>query len=70
MGEVNSLMTMTKDNVVMTKGNSVSWQSEKGGVTWAASIQTTESEKFRRLVKVIGVHEYKIDERKNWKGKI
>ena len=42
MGEVNGLITMMYGGVVMMKGNAVSWQSEKGGTTRAASIQTTQ----------------------------
>ena len=57
-------------SAVMMEGNAVSWQSEKGGVTRAASIQTTQSEKLIRLNKVIGIHEYETDEMGNWKGKI
>jgi hypothetical protein len=70
IGEVNSLITTMDGNSVMMKGNAVSWQSEKGGVTRAASIQTTKSEKLTRLIKVIAVHEYETDEMGNWKGQI
>ena len=70
MGEVNSLVTTNDGGAVMMKGNAVSWQSEKGGITRASSIQTTESDKLMRLVKVIAVHEYETDELGNWKGKI
>jgi hypothetical protein len=70
MGEVNSLITTMTGDAVMMKGNAVSWQSEKGGVTRAASIQTTESQKLMRLVKVVAVHEYETDETGSWKGKI
>jgi hypothetical protein len=70
MGEVNSLLTTMDGNAVMMKGNAVSWQSEKGGVTRAASIQTTQSPNLMRLIKVIAVHEYETDEMGNWKGKI
>jgi hypothetical protein len=70
IGEVNSLITTMDGSTVMLKANAVSWQSEKGGVTRSASIQTTQSEKFMRLNKVIGVHEYETDEVGNWKGKI
>ena len=69
-GEVNSLITTMDGSAVMMKGNAVSWQSEKGGVTRAASIQTTQSEKLMRLNKVIGLHEYETDENGDWKGKI
>lgn len=70
MGEVNSLITTMDGSAVMMKGNAVSWQSEKGGVTRAATIQTTESQKLMRLIKIVAVHEYETDEMGNWKGKI
>ncbi|MCJ7632317.1 hypothetical protein MUP77_07985, partial [Candidatus Bathyarchaeota archaeon] len=70
MREVNSLITTIDGSAVMMKGNAVSWQSEKGGVTRAASIPTMQSEKLMRLNKVIGMHEYETDEMGNWKGKI
>jgi hypothetical protein len=54
----------------MLKGNADSWQGNKGGVTRAASIQTTQSEKLMRLVKTVLVHEYETDELGNWIGKI
>jgi hypothetical protein len=70
MGEVNSLITTMTGDAVMMKGNAVSWQSEKGGVTRAATIQSTQSEKLMRLVKVVALHEYETDETGSWKGKI
>ncbi|MGD6852747.1 MAG: hypothetical protein ACQCN6_11875 [Candidatus Bathyarchaeia archaeon] len=70
MGEVNSLITLMDGSGVMLRGNAVSWQGGKGGVTRAASIQTTHSEKLQRLVKVVLVHEYETDEMGNWVGKI
>ena len=70
VGEVNSVITTMTGDAVMMRGNAVSWQSEKGGVTRASSYQTTQSEKLVRLNKVIGVHEYETDEMGNWKGKI
>ena len=70
MGEVNSLITTMEGSAVIMKGNAVSWQSEKGGVTRVGSIQMTKSEKLMRLVKVVAVHEYETDESGNWKGKI
>ncbi len=70
MGEVNSMLTTMDGSVVMMRGNAVSWQGEKGGVTRAASIQTTESQKLLRLIKVVAVHEYETDEMGNWTGKI
>ena len=70
MGEVNSLITTMDGSGIMLKGNAVSWQGNKGGVTRAASIQTTQSEKLMRLVKTVLVHEYETDELGNWIGKI
>ncbi len=70
MGEVNSVIMTMDGSGVMLKGNAVSWQGEKGGVTRAASIQTTQSEKLMRLVKMVIVHEYATDEMGNWVGKL
>ena len=70
MGEVNSAITTTEGDSVMLKGNAVSWQGAKGGITRAATIQTTQSEGLLRLLKVVAVHEYETDEMGNWKGKI
>jgi hypothetical protein len=70
VGEVNSLITTMDGGAVMMKGNAVSWQSEKGGTTRAASIQTTQSQKLIRLNKVVAVHEYETDEMGNWEGRI
>jgi hypothetical protein len=52
------------------KMDSISWQSEKGGVTRGASYQMTDSEKLMRLNKVIGLHELETDEMGKWTGKI
>ena len=70
MGEVNSLINTMDGGAVMLKGNAVSWQSEKGGTTQAATTQTTQSQKLMQLVKVIAVHEYETDMQGNWTGKI
>ena len=70
MGEVNSIITTMDGNNVLMKGNAVSWQGGKGGVTRAATVQTTSSEKLQRLIKVVAVHEYETDEMGNWTGKI
>lgn len=70
MGEVNSIITTIDGSAVTMKGVAVSWASEKGGVTRAATIQSTESEKLKRLVKMVATHEYETDEASNWRGKI
>ncbi len=70
MGEVNSVITTIEGDSMMLKGNAVSWQGGKGGITRAATIQTTHSEMLLRLLKVVAVHEYETDEMGNWKGKI
>ncbi len=70
MGEVNSLITTMDGSAVMMRGNAVSWASEKGGTTRAATIQTTQSEKLMRLCKVVALHEYETDMMNNWTGKI
>jgi hypothetical protein len=70
MGEVNSAITTIEGESIMLKGNAVGWQGGKGGITRAATIQTTQSEMLLRLLKVVAVHEYETDEMGNWKGKI
>ena len=70
MGEINSLISTMDGSTATLKGNAVSWQGEKGGITRAASIQMTQSEKLMRLNKVVLLHEYETDEMGNWKGKI
>jgi hypothetical protein len=69
-GEVNSLLTTMDGDAVMLKGNVVSWQSGKGGMTRVASMQTTQSQKLMRLNKAIVSHEYITDEGGNWTGKL
>lgn len=70
MGEVNTIITTSDGKTVFLKGNAVSWPSEKGGVTRAATIQTTQAEKLMRLVRLVLVHEYETDMMDNWVGKI
>ena len=69
-GEVNSLLNTMDGDTMMLKGNAVSWQSGKGGITRAASMQTTQSQKFTPVNKVIILHEYITDENGNWTGKL
>ena len=70
VGEGNGLITTINGDKVIMKMDSISWQSEKGGVTRGASYQMTDSEKLMRLNKVIGLHELETDEMGNWTGKI
>jgi len=70
VGEGNGLITTMNGEKVIMKMDSISWQSEKGGVTRGASYQMTDSEKLMRLNKVIGLHEFETDEMGNWTGKI
>jgi hypothetical protein len=69
-GEVNSsFMTMEGDSI-MSKGVAVAFPSGNGGATRAASIHMTQSPKFARLNKVVGLHEYETDMQDNFVGKI
>jgi hypothetical protein len=70
LSEVNTIITTSDGSSVFLKGNAVSWASEKGGVTRAASIQTSQSEKFMGLAKKVLLHEYETDMMNNWVGKI
>ena len=72
MGEVNSLLTTMDGQTLNMKSNAVSWQDpeRKGGITRAASIQMTQSERLKSLNKAICLHEYMTDEMGDWTGKI
>ena len=71
-GEVNTLLTTMDGATMNIKGNAVSWPDPqgKGGITRAASIQWTQTEKLKPLTKAILLHEYKTDMANNWTGKI
>jgi hypothetical protein len=69
-GEVNSVLTTSDGTSMFLKGNIVSWASERGGVTRAATIQATQSAKLMGLVKKMLLHEYETDLMNNWTGKI
>ena len=70
MGETtSSFMTMQGDSI-MAKGVTVAFPSGNGGSTKAASVHMTQSPKFARLNKILGIHEYETDMQDNWTGKI
>lgn len=71
-GEVNaSLTTMDADTITM-QAFAVGYPapSGNGGVSRAASTQTTFSDKFMELNKAVLLHEYVTDMADNWTGKI
>jgi hypothetical protein len=71
-GEVNaSLTTMDADTITM-QAFAVGYPapSGNGGVSRAASTQTTYSDKFISLNKAVLLHEYVTDMGDNWIGKI
>jgi hypothetical protein len=70
VGEVNSMISTVDGANLLLRAYTVSWQSGKGGMTRAASVQTIQDGKFQRLNKVILLHAYETDEVGNWKGKI
>ncbi len=70
MGEVNTSFTTMEGDTVMSKGVAVGFPSGSGGATRSASIHMTQSPKFARLNKVVGMHEYETDMEDNFTGKI
>jgi hypothetical protein len=70
MGEVTSVFNTMEGETVTAKGIAVGFPSGNGGATRAASIHMTSSQKFARLNKVVGMHEYETDMQDNWTGKI
>jgi len=70
MGEVNSVFTTLVGETIMSKGVAVGYPSGTGGSTRAGSIHTTQSQKYAKLNKVVGVHEYETDLNDNFTGKI
>ncbi len=69
-GEEYSVITIMEGDTVFFRANVIGFPSEKGGSSRAGSYQMTQSEKLKRLNKVICVHEYETDMNDNWTGKI
>jgi hypothetical protein len=69
-GEGNGQIWTRDGDIIMVKMTSISWSSEKGGITRSASFQTTQSQKLSRLNKVIGLHETETEMNDNWTTKI
>jgi hypothetical protein len=69
-GEVYASITTMDGQSVFCKSNAVGYPSGNGGLSRAASVQVTQSEKFMRLNKAIMMHEFITDMSDNWVGKI
>jgi hypothetical protein len=69
-GEVYASITTIDGQTIFCKANAVGYPSGNGGVSRAASVQMSQSEKFIRLNKAILFHEYETDMSDNWTGKI
>jgi hypothetical protein len=69
-GEVYASITTIDGQTIFCKANAVGYPSGNGGVSRAASVQMSQSEKFIRLNKAILFHEYETDMADNWTGKI
>jgi hypothetical protein len=69
-GEVNSAITTMDGQTIAMKAYAVGYPSGNGGISRAASVQTTQSEKLMRLNKSIIMHEFITDMQDNWTGKI
>ena len=69
-GEVNASKTTMDGQTITMKAYAVGYPSGSGGVTRAASVQTTTADKLMHLNKAILLHEYQTDMTDNWTGKI
>jgi hypothetical protein len=71
-GEVNASITTTDADTITMQAYAVGYPapSGNGGVSRAASTQTTFSDKFMALNKAVMFHEYQTDMGDNWTGKI
>ena len=70
MGETNAVIMTATGDVIKMKSIDIAYHSGNGGSSRAGSIQMTDSPKFARLNKVIGLHEYETDMNNNFVGKI
>jgi hypothetical protein len=69
-GEVYASITTMDGQTVMMKAYAVGYPSGNGGISRAASVQMTQSEKLMRLNKSIILQEYETDTSDNWTGKM
>jgi hypothetical protein len=69
-GEVYSSITTMDGQTVTLKAHAIGYPSGNGGISRAASVQTTTSDKLKRLTKAVLLHEYLTDMADNWTGKI
>jgi hypothetical protein len=71
-GEVNASITTSDADTITMQAYAVGYPapSGNGGVSRAASTQTTYSDKFIALNKAVLLHEYVTDMGDNWTGKI
>jgi hypothetical protein len=69
-GEVNSVITTMDGQTLTMQAYAVGYPQGNGGVSRAASTQTTQSKKFMHLNKAILMSEFVTDMTDNWVGKI
>jgi hypothetical protein len=71
-GEVNASITTMDAETITMQAYAVGYPtpSGNGGISRAASTQTTFSDKFIELNKAVLLHEYVTDMADNWTGKI
>jgi hypothetical protein len=69
-GEVYSSLTTIDSQILMMRAYAVGYPSGNGGLSRGASMQTTSSDKLKRLNKAILIHEYYTDMKDQWTGKI
>jgi hypothetical protein len=69
-GKVRSMITTKDGDTLLMRGTAVAYSSGNGGLTRAATIQTTQAPKLIHLKKAILLQEFQTDLTDNWTGKI
>ena len=72
LGEGNGIITTVEGDMVMVHKIGIGWSTGKGrkASRRGAFFHTTQSQKFGRLNKVVGMYEFESDEQGNWTAKI
>ena len=72
MGEGNGILTTVDSDVVMVRKIGIGWLTGKGRKASRRGVffHTTQSQKFGRLNRVVGMYEFESDEQGNWTAKI
>jgi hypothetical protein len=69
-GEVNAAITTMQGDTLLMRAIAIGYPSENGGISRAASVQTTSAGKLLQLNKALLLHEYQTDRSDNWTGRL